>query len=346
MKKLFIFGDVHLSAINRWNFDAGNNFINWFKNENFGNKADNEVVFVGDIAERDTNPGDVIEQMDRLFSIASEKFSHVYICMGNHDTKKYHDVQQHSLKFLNNKENTDVIENEAEIITKNEFDMLVLPWKRVDNMTLADYYNTKLPKEMYTKNYDVMIGHWNIKEDKGMEWMREGVDIKLFNPKNFAIGHIHTRPRNEYIGSIFPNNISEQVPNQSRGYKVIDETKKESYVTMPNFLEYVTIKLGDPVPAQRDNCAYAYIISDCDSIAQAEEKYPGLNIRNIERKETALNANAELTADKNSTNITTFIGKPTVALDEMIKENDMHLSRKTYNLVKTMLEEKEKEIVA
>lgn len=130
MSKVLCFGDVHFSSINAWNYKAGEYFIDWFEHENFGNKDDIEMIFVGDIAERDVNPGNVVDQMWRLFASASSKAKAVYVVCGNHDKKLYHDIEQHSLKFLTNLPNVHVFEKETELVTENGYNVLVLPGKQ------------------------------------------------------------------------------------------------------------------------------------------------------------------------------------------------------------------------
>ncbi|MEE3440581.1 metallophosphoesterase, partial [Ruminococcus sp.] len=192
MSKVLCFGDVHFSSINAWNYKAGEYFINWFEQENFGNKDDIEMIFVGDIAERDVNPGNVVDQMWRLFASASSKAKAVYVVCGNHDKKLYHDIEQHSLKFLTNLPNVHVFEKETELVTENGYNVLVLPWqaKSAEGITLHDYYN-KLSENYKDKTYDIITGHWNIKETTGPAWAQDGVDLTNFHANCYAIGHIH-----------------------------------------------------------------------------------------------------------------------------------------------------------
>lgn len=342
MSKICSFGDVHFSSINQWNSEAGENFIDWFDKEDFGPKDETELVFVGDIAERDTNPGDVIDQMYRLFNLASKKAKHVYVCMGNHDKKLYHDKEQHSLKFLSNFPNITVYETETAITTENGYKVLMLPWQRmVDGITLHDYYNTSLPKELTDTEYDLVVGHWNIKEEKGLQWMQEGVDLKKFKTKSFAIGHIHLRTRDEYVGSVFPNSVAEQNDCYPRGYKVY-ENGKESFVEMPRFLKYVTIKYGESIPEREPNCAYAYVISECNTEAEAKEKYPEIQVRGIERPaSTARNIDVNSVESSELSSITTnYITDLPNAFCDFIKETGTTLSRPTFTLIKNLLAEK------
>ena len=334
MKRFICFGDIHFSSINIWNFEAGEHFIKWFESQDFGNPDDIEFGFVGDIAERDTNPGNVVDQMDRFFNIVSKKAKHTYIIVGNHDKKLYHDIEQHSLVFLQKHKNITVYEKETVETTENGFKILFLPHQRIQGTSLHEYYDS-LGEEWTKPHYDAILGHWNIKEEKGLAWTQQGVDLSRFNATCMCIGHVHNRTRDEYIGSIWPNNVDEYNPNRSRGYKVLNEDRTVEFVTMPDFLKYQTIELGDPAPAKDENCAVVYTVKNCVSELEAEEKYPGLNIRGIERESLFSNTDkVDVTTDGIST---AFLTDPAEALDEMIKEMNLTVNRTVYNDLKKLL---------
>ena len=341
MSKVLCFGDVHFSSINAWNYKAGEHFIDWFEKENFGNKDDIEMIFVGDIAERDVNPGNVVDQMWRLFASASSKAKAVYVVCGNHDKKLYHDIEQHSLKFLTNLPNVHVFEKETELVTENGYNVLVLPWqaKSSEGITLHDYYN-KLSENYKDKIYDIITGHWNIKETTGPAWAQDGVDLTNLHAKCYAIGHIHLRIRDEYVGSIFPNSIAEQNDSYPRGYKVY-ENGIETFEPLPRFLKYVTVKLGDELPPKEPNCSYAYIVTDCNTEVEAREKYPEANIKGIERVPTRITTGTQVNAEGDTVDIAqfsnTYISDLPTAFLNMIRESGITVSRPTYALVKSVI---------
>lgn len=341
MSKVICFGDVHFSSINTWNYKAGEHFIKWFEQENFGNKDEIEMIFVGDIAERDVNPGNVVDQMWRLFKSASHKAKSVYVVCGNHDKKLYHDIEQHSLKFLTNLPNVHVFEKETELVTENGYKVLVLPWqaKSSEGITLHDYYN-KLSENYKDKTYDIITGHWNIRETTGPAWAQDGVDLTNLHAKCYAIGHIHLRIRDEYIGSIFPNSIAEQNDSYPRGYKIY-ENGQESFKLMPRFLKYVTLKLGDELPNEDTNCSYAYIITNCNTEVEAKEKYPDVCIKGIERVPTRITTNTQVCTDGDAVDLSqfsnTYISDLPKAFAEMIKESGITVSRSTYSLVNSVI---------
>lgn len=336
MKKFYEFGDIHFSSINNWNLKVGDNFIDWFEKQDFGNKDDIEIGFAGDIAERDVNPGKVVDQIDRLFTIASKKFSHVYVLVGNHDKKLYHGNEQHSLYFLNNKENVTVVDTVTDITTKNGFNVLFLPHQRFDNTTLTDYYNN-LSDEVYQKPYDILFGHWTIKEENGLEFMLNGVDISKFSSvKSYAIGHVHLRTNPNYLGSVWPNSTAEYNTKYPHGYKVLNENRVESFEIFPEFLAYKTVNFGDDIPTDDKNIV-VYTVTGCNSLLEAKSKYPNLYIKAIDRPK---NTNeTTVSTDTVKTVATNYIGDLSKVLDDMIKETELKVSRPAYAMCKKLLEE-------
>lgn len=335
MKKFYEFGDIHFSSINPWSQLVGDKFIDWFDKTDFGDKDDIEIGFAGDIAERDVNPGKVVDQIDRLFNIASNKFKHVYVTVGNHDKKLYHDVEQHSLYFLENKKNVTVVDKMQELKSQNGFDILFMPHQRFDNIELTDYYNA-LPDTVYNKSYDIVFGHWAIKNEKGLDYMKKGVDITKFKDvKSFAIGHVHLRVMPEYLGSIWPNSTVEYDTNRPHGYKVLDEDRKESFVEFPEFLAYKEINLGDSVTDNPDTVT-VYTVKNCNSMLEAVSKYPNLYIKDIERPQSST-SDLELSTDTVKSVAIGYINDIPKAFDDMIKETNMTIGRPVYSLCKKLL---------
>lgn len=332
MSKFFSFGDIHFSCMNKWNYDAGNNFIKWFENYDFGPKEECEIAFAGDISERDLNPGKVIDQMDRFFELCSLKFASTYICMGNHDKKLYRGEEQHALMFLENKPNIYIAEDETVFTTKNGFNILMLPHQRLETETVNDRYNSIADK--FQEEYDVIMGHWQIKSLEGPLSFLDGVDITKYKAKQWAIGHIHTRDRQEYIGSVWPNNVSEQFTKYPRCYKVIDSETGCSEVFIPEFLHYETLVYGEPIPEQKENCTYVYTISSCANEKQAREKYPEVYIRGIESRNKVDMSNITSDSDADGFNIALM-----KSFDNMLTELDVPVSRTAYSMVKKILTE-------
>lgn len=292
LKKILQFGDVHFSAMNKWNIDAGNYFINWFENQNFGPKDETEFMFAGDLAERDVNPGVVIDQMVRLIKAAANKGKSVWVLVGNHDKKLYHDVLQNSLQHLENIEGVTVVNECKTVITPLGFKVLFMPHlhsSEIGNKTLNDYYNELINSDGFLQDWDICCGHWNFAEGVGHGFRSDGIDISKLRPhvKCWALGHIHTRVSREYLGSIWPNKFDEQFSLYKRCYKEFNENQQVIEMPLPEFLHYEDLEFGKEVPEQSKNCAYVYTIVKCQSEKLAKEKYLGIYIRGVEQREKA-----------------------------------------------------------
>lgn len=337
MNKIISFGDLHFSSIQQWSYEAGEHFIKWFEEKDFGPKEELEFLFAGDIGQKDVNPGKVIDQMDRLFNSASAKAKWVHIVVGNHDRKLYHKQDQHSLIFLENKGNITVYEKEEIVNSKNNFRMLILPFQRADDVvpyTLHDYYTNYIQK-IEDKKFDLVAGHWQVKESES-GWAADGVDISpLTEVGCWSLGHIHTRDRKEYLGSIFPNNKDEQKTKFKRCYKEYNEQGQCVEFPLPEFLHYSEIKYGDPVPEPIENCAMVYTILNVGNETLAKEKYPNIYIRGIEKKIRA--DFDEITSDEEIED--SFKVNLKESFSNMVKETGMRIDRNTYKLCTDLLED-------
>ncbi len=335
--KIISFGDIHFSSIQPWSFEAGEYFIDWFDKQDFGPKDEIEFVFAGDISEKDANPGSVTDQMDRFFNSASKKAKWVHIIVGNHDRKLYHGKDQHSLIFLENKGNITVYEKETIVNSKNGFRMLLLPYQRADDvapLTLHDYY-TKYISEIEDKKFDIVAGHWQIKEST-IGWKANGVDISSLKDVGcWVLGHIHNRPRKEYIGSVFPNNCDEQNTKFKRCYKEYNDKGQCVEFPLPEFLHYEWVKYGDNIPEPIENCAMVYTITNIGNETLAKEKYPNIYILGIEKKNKADfdNISSDEEIDEN------FDLDLRESFKEMVKETGIRIDRNTYKLSLDLLED-------
>lgn len=333
MKKFLSFGDVHLSFIRPWSKEAGDNFINWFEQQNFGPKEDIEIAFAGDITEKDVNPGDVIAQSYRLFRAASQKAKMVYVCSGNHEVKLYHQKKSSALKFLTEAfDNIKVFEQEEMFTSANGFRVLMLPYQKRDDLVFEDHY-TDYIKTIEDKNFDIIMGHWNMAEPTKKGFLSFGVDVTGLKANCWALGHIHSRYRKEYIGSVFPNNSDEQYSKYPRCYKVLDEERKYSEVSLPEFLHYGEIKYGDAVPAEIPNCISVWTVLNAPTETAAYEKYPTLHIKGIGKTEGA--DFSQVASDDTDLSVSRSLWE---LFNEMIDETGIKLDRMTYGICKTLLE--------
>lgn len=325
MKDLF-FGDIHFSAQNPWNYEAGECFIQWFCNE-FKNRQDSRCWFLGDLSDKDQNPGDVVDQLYRLINFASNNFSSVYLLMGNHDLKLYRGRLQHALKFLRNLPNVEVIETVVQYnFPEDDKTILALPHQRVEGKTIESYYNT-FDFSIYSKS-DIAIGHWAIKDDNS--FYKGGVDLSHIPADKVICGHIHIRPRQEYTGSIWPCNVGEVTCKYPRCYKTFLDDKTLIETPLPEFLVYNDVNFPDDIKAVDNNAVNVYTVSNISNLNEAKAHYKDYYIRGIVRPkavETDEVQESEFVVYENNLK----------ALDAMMKETKLVISRQAFRILAGLL---------
>lgn len=320
---LYIFGDLHLSAMNSWNCIVCEKFIDWFKKwaeELQDNNA--EILWLGDITEKDVNPGDVIDQEYRIFDLCSKRFNKTYILMGNHDLKLYRQKVQHSLKFLRNFENIIIIENPT-VINSCNTSIRCLPYIRVQGQSLADYYTNM----KFDSDVDLTVGHWNFFDAKRP--YEGGVKLDNMRSKMFCLGHIHTRVDPIYTGSIVPNKISEE---GERVYKVFDSGKLIKEELLPTFLKYETLEYPNKAPIYRDGIIRVFTIVGISNLTLAKSFYKGLNIRAVEAKKIDKDQTSSYTSEE------VFLYKDNLqAYNDWLKETKYPISRRATVMITELL---------
>lgn len=313
---LYIFGDIHLSAMNPWNIDIGENFIKWFddwSNQVIKNDSAAEILWLGDITEKDVNPGDVIDQEFRIFSMCSQRFQQTYVLMGNHDIKLYRQRAQHSLKFLQNFPKTIIIDEPKDIVSCNT-KIRCLPHVRTQGQTLSEYYSNMV----FRTDTDLVVGHWN-KYDPKMPYAG-GVKTNNMRSKDFCLGHIHTRVDSQYTGSIYANKVTEE---GERVYKVYDNGSFVKEVALPTFIKYNTIEYPNKAPEINDSSVHVYTIIGMTSLNSAKSYYSDIYIRGVESKKIDKDQTQGFSSDE------VFLYKDNYqAYNDWLKETKYPLSRK------------------
>ena len=324
MKQSLYFGDVHLSALNPYNTEAGENFLKWFEEYDFGVKEDLEAFFAGDITERDVNPGTVIAQLVRMLQICHEKFARTYIVLGNHDKKLYKGAVQHSLMFVEDTwDNIFIIEDLQEIKTPNGFKVLCMPHRY--NEDFCKRYNEYIADHA-DDFYNAVVGHFYISESYGGDF----VDIsKLKNIQLHAIGHVHTRISKSYLGSLWPNSASEDYTPLPRAVQVLSEDGKNTEILLPAFLRF--IKVDYPLPLPSEECTTVYIINNA-SLEDAKEKYPNVKYIKVGKpkvEEVSVTSMDNQSVDNSKKNSEYF--------NDMINDLNLKISRASYRTIMNIL---------
>ena len=283
--KVFSLGDVQFQALNAWNYELGNRFLDWF--EGLEVPEDSYFVQLGDMTEKDSNPGDVVRQLERFFAICTKKFKKSFVLVGNHDLKKYHGKLQISFAFAEEKGKIDVVKDFS-VLDAGGISILAMPHVMKPGLTVTEYYNSlgeagyaaMLPKGL--DEFDLCVGHWQKqgKEDDP-QWLRYGVDISAIPAKAFSIGHIHDRPFPEYQGSAWPLKISEEQTAFPRAIGVFGKGGLEREIAIPKFCEYCRVEYPSKIVDPDDGVVRIYTVDGCPNMTAAQELYRGSHIRSI-----------------------------------------------------------------
>lgn len=340
---IYFFGDIHFSSMSPWSHDIGEYFIRWFKERFKNENCTNTLIFLGDITEKDSNPGDVIDQMYRLFYFCNMHFKKVIVLMGNHDLKIFrgHTLQS-SLKFLNNFSNITVIDDVTEIECEGKH-ILCMPHIRTDDNNLGRYYNNyDWSSKSLSNNISLAIGHWII-QDKSNIIYRDGIDItripvnRPISPVESGVlcGHVHNRPAKDYIGSIWPANTEELKCKYPRAFVKWEDTWEEEL--LPDFVKYDTITYGDEIEHKYD-CVHLYMVDDAPSEGDAKRKYSGFYLKSVKQKKNknVVSATTESSDSVNSLHLT-----HSQLFEEMLKEKKLVLSRDALKIIRELLKQKD-----
>lgn len=334
MSYVNFFGDVHFSSMNPWNRAAGDNFIDWFKERFKNENKQNYAIFDGDIFEKDTNPGLVIDQAQNLFMFCNSVFRKTYVLTGNHDEKLYKGVLQNALKFLNRFENVEVIETVKEIQIENR-KVLALPHMRTSGVAIEQYYNS-FDYSPY-KDIDVTIGHWTAKVD-GNKLMQDGVDLTKIPSKHFVLGHIHNRVIPEYCGSCWPNKANEmdepdaKYPRCIKIWNLEDNTILDE--PLPIFLSYENIEYPNKIEEKDVPYTRVFTVYNIKSKLAATDYYAGHYIRGTYTQKDTSTKDSVL----KSTESDIFLFKNNKdAFAAMIKEQNLRVSRQAIKIVTDLL---------
>lgn len=328
MKDLF-FGDIHFSAQNPWHYAAGQKFIEWFKETFKEPQQDSRLWFLGDLSDKDQNPGNVVDQLYRLISFASQQFNKVFLLMGNHDLKLYRGQLQHALKFLDNLPNVEVIEKEGQYQFEDRT-VLALPHQRIEGKSIEAFYNI-YDFSGYTQS-DIAIGHWGIK-DESVGYTADGVDLNHIPADHVICGHVHNRPRPEYTGSIWPCTISETTRIYPRVYKTFTDDKRLIETPLPKFLEYLTVTYPQKIEQKPDeDWIKVYTVENIGNLNEAKNYYAPDYVCGIVRPK-------KLKTDEVEKSEFVVFENNMQALDAMLKETQVKVSRPAFGVLAKLLKE-------
>jgi DNA repair exonuclease SbcCD nuclease subunit len=325
MKIVFI-GDLHVSTNHEWSEASFVKFSHWFLSQDWGHK-EYCAIFLGDIFDKSCNYGNTIRLVTAFFKAASDLFCDIFILGGNHDLSFHKGDYQYATAYLQNSFENITCIFEEEIWTIDGATIGLLPFKRVNGMTLEKYYSENLHSNLY--NCDVTCGHVALKEEGTFFG---GIDHSKFKTK-FVLGHIHTRSgkyKSEYTGSILPFKINENQTELPRCLKIYDtNTKSFSEMIIPEIVSFEEANFGDKLQNFNDNKVHLYTIKNCKHLQEAKSTYPKNYIYNIEKPKIN---DINILSEKQNILMT-----PEQALSMMIKEQKLVMKRKTLQIVKELI---------
>ena len=333
--KDYFFGDIHFSAMNIWNIEVGNRFVNWFINTfSVENHKQDTCLFAGDVTDKDTNPGRVIDQVYQLFEFCNKTFKKTIVIMGNHDKKLYRGHEQNSLIFLNRFDNVEVIEDVCQVEIEPNKTVLMMPHIRTEGVSINDYYNTFNFETQFSRS-DVAFGHWTIQDENSIMY-KNGVDTSRIPADTIICGHIHDRPRPEYLGSVYPCNPLQQVCKYPRIYKIWNEDKTFTDVPLPNLLVYEDIDYPNPIdPEKNKDAIRLFTVYGASSKEEAQKFYSRWYIKSAVRAtQQELQEAEDFTKEKE---LVKLFKSNTEALNAMIKEEGLVISRAAYAILQDAL---------
>ena len=330
---LYFLGDLHTSDMNPWSLPTGELFLKWFDQQQF--EPNSELIQLGDLVEVAVNGGKVFDQLHRFIDLCQLKFKHSYFIVGNHDVKPRRGQEQSVLEFIKSKSNCTVIDRPKMFNTVNDYSIIALPHITTQGIDLNQYYMTKLTTKYYDTQVDILAAHTNIRIP-GHPFMDSGLEISKFKAKNFIFGHIHTRIKPEYTGSVWPNKINEEassLPRQIRCFKRLnDECIEDSRrcITIPKFIEYKEITYPNSPTNIDPNIIQIYTVNNCSNLQIAKAHYNNLYIRGV-------NKNVDVNANVSTSNSLFKIEKPIDALKNYMTETKTTLNRPLYNYLVNLL---------
>lgn len=342
MKKLFAIGDMHFSDARPWDQESFEKFLDWFKSYDFGPKEDCELLQLGDVTEKAFAFGGTSSLLTRWAIICTQKFSKTYVLGGNHCLK--YDVEKnvsfYSSSFLRELDSSfHLIYDETEFFALDgKLKVLALPFKYTSS-SIESYYNKQLDKHFYETEYDIICGHLAIWDKK---WPSiDGIKLDNFKYKYAAFGHIHNpcgTHSQSYAGSIMPFRKSEEKCDTPRKIMVFTEDKTYHEILLPIFRQYHTLDYRVEKPKFKkhsDKVVHVYEFVNCK-----DQNLIELNSEFYVKKAT-YQKNEEIIFKADEKAVSALNKDDFAILEQMCKEQNIVLKRKTKALLKELLQQKD-----
>jgi len=327
-----VLGDLHFRS-DLWWSDVAEKFLSWFEKA----PLTGSLIQLGDITDKDVNPGDTLDLVYRFSEICVGKFDRTYLLVGNHDRKLYKGREQYSFKFLDRMPNVTVID-QPKIYEMDGCKVGMIPFVRPRGMTIDEYYETSLHPSFYSTEFDLLVGHLGIRE-KGAHY--GGIDVSKFKFHHMALGHIHSRSQysahgDKYVGSVAPFKVNEEVPGDLprivRVYSLDSgSVVEEGPIEIPRFMTYDYVRFPDEIPPNKSSLIRVFTVGDCKNIFKARAHYPDHHVRAVEKRKKV---ETEITVGEKGK---VFLTKKE-ALSSMIRETGLKISRPVHKYVIDLLD--------
>ena len=266
---ILFLGDPHFSSKNPWNIEVGQSMIQLVKS--FPHQPNASVVVLGDLIDSAVNGGLVIHQVDSFIDELCKRFNWVYVLRGNHDYKKYHNIEQLGYEHLKLKDKVTILDRPGESHTIEGFSVLALPhYLHIPSYPpMNEYYEEVLPEKVKDKTFDVVIGHFA--EANPDNKFFHGLDLSKYNSKTKILGDIHTLVGPNYTGSMYACKTSENGRRRMFTYS----SKGRQEIQMPTLLEYVELDYTEGHQLkENESTIYVYTVKNCGSSHAAIQKFP------------------------------------------------------------------------
>jgi hypothetical protein len=325
---LLVLGDPHFSCSQDWRIPVGDAFLNWFEHI-ITDPTEDSLLCLGDFSDEATNSGNVIDQLERFAQICQKKFMYSFFLVGNHDYKLIKNKPQLSFKFVSRKLNIHILSTPAEITLIDGLKILSLPHYsyRTDIPPMEDFYSN-LPASIREQTFDLVVGHF---ADTSVPVFGKAIDISYLKTQYIALGHIHTRIGDHYIGSVAPCKISEL--EGGRGiwkFKRVRGVIQKEDIPIPSFCEYKSIEYPNPLPAVSNSPIIIWTVIGCENDTLAKNCYPEAFIRTTippASKKMAIGSDQKIFA----------LDDPLEVFETYIKNTGVTINRAVVKIVRDLL---------
>ncbi len=315
---LVVLGDLHLRADYPWFVESAEHFLKWFDDWDLNNQ-DNEIMLLGDLVERPVNGGIVVDFLERLYLYSD--FKRMHIIVGNHDFKRIDKKYQLAYDFLKRKSSVSIYEKKVDVNIQR-INCLLLPFitPTIDIPVPNKYYSDLYKKRGFVS--DVVFGHIQDENFPG-----DGVKNIDKLAKYICLGHIHSRVHSNYIGSLYPNNYSQNGQRYFRTYEKLNNSIIEEEHPLPIFLDFKIINYGDEVIKDKALTS-VYVIHGGPARNLMDSKYEGLHIKQYYKATTRENKIKAKLVQRNTQEY----------FKDFIKHSDTTFNRNTIKICKEALE--------